>query len=61
MKPLSRFALSLLALVTLLVVVVGVPVALLVLVGNPLPDPIPSGAELGDKAAGRAPIPVRTR
>ena len=48
---------SVVAIAALLVVVIGVPLALIYFVGWPVPSPRPTMNELGDIFAGRAPIP----
>lgn len=58
MTRMTRFALSVLALLVLVALVVGIPVVLAVTVGWPFPEPWPTAAELGDMAAGRAPVPA---
>ena len=57
MRPI-RFAASLLAILALVAVVVGIPVALVLFVGSPLPDPVPGLEELGDMVVGRTPVPA---
>ncbi|MEL6980910.1 MAG: LysM peptidoglycan-binding domain-containing protein, partial [Actinomycetota bacterium] len=54
----TRFVLSALAALVLLVLVIGLPIVLALAVGLPFPDPWPSLAELGDMVAGRAPVPA---
>ncbi len=49
---------SLLALLALVFVVLGVPIALLAFVGVPVPSPVPNLQGIGDIFAGRAPIPA---
>ncbi len=58
MMRLSKLLVPLLALLVLVAIVVGIPIALLVFVGMPVPDPLPTMTELGDMAAGRQSIPA---
>ena len=57
MRP-TRLALSLLAVLVLTTLMVGIPLALVLAVGWPVPDPVPGLTELGDMVAGRAPVPA---
>lgn len=58
MSRFHRLTLLLGSTMALAVVVIGIPVALIALVGLPFPSPLPTGTELEDMAAGRTPIPV---
>jgi LysM repeat protein len=58
MSRFNRLILLLGSTVALTLVVIGIPVALIYLVGWPFPSPLPTSTELGDMAAGRTPIPV---
>ncbi len=54
----TRFALSVLAALLLVGLVIGIPIGLALAAGWPFPNPWPTLTELGDMVAGRAPVPA---